>query len=154
MRTLAALAALGLAGASNSVNTTYGPITTSNTGNGVTIYRSIPYAAPPTGQLRFRAPQPPNPWSSPLDTSAYPNACPQIKLDGSVRRSQQPVEPGSTLTTSALVLTDSSLAASRARPWVELVVNGCSASPVTSHKRLFTRVFLQIFIGQEDCLCE
>lgn len=32
------------------------------TGNGVTRWRSIPYARPPVGRLRLRAPQPPIPW--------------------------------------------------------------------------------------------
>jgi len=31
-------------------------------GNGVTRWRSIPYARPPVGRLRLRAPQPPIPW--------------------------------------------------------------------------------------------
>ena len=29
---------------------------------GVTVYRGIPYAAPPIGQNRWRAPQPVEPW--------------------------------------------------------------------------------------------
>lgn len=32
-----------------------------------TIYRGIPYAAPPLGSLRWRAPQPPEPWDQTLD---------------------------------------------------------------------------------------
>ncbi len=30
--------------------------------NGVTVYKGVPYAAPPVGDLRWRAPQPPAPW--------------------------------------------------------------------------------------------
>lgn len=30
--------------------------------NDIHIWRGIPYAAPPTGQLRWRAPQPVAPW--------------------------------------------------------------------------------------------
>ena len=29
---------------------------------GVTVYRGIPYAAPPVGDLRWRQPQPVEPW--------------------------------------------------------------------------------------------
>ena len=30
--------------------------------DGVTVYKGVPYAAPPVGDLRWRAPQPPKPW--------------------------------------------------------------------------------------------
>ncbi len=30
--------------------------------NGVTVYKGVPYAAPPVGDLRWRAPRPPKPW--------------------------------------------------------------------------------------------
>ncbi|UQZ37345.1 para-nitrobenzyl esterase [Paenibacillus sp. PK3_47] len=31
--------------------------------DGVNVWRGVPFAAPPAGSLRFRAPQPPEPWS-------------------------------------------------------------------------------------------
>ena len=36
---------------------------------GITAFRSIPYAAPPTGELRFRPPVDPEPWVGELDAS-------------------------------------------------------------------------------------
>lgn len=46
---------------------------------GVHVFRSIPYAAPPVGVLRFARPQPHPGWSTPLDTATTdPDlACPQ-----------------------------------------------------------------------------
>ncbi len=41
-------------------------------------FLGIPYAAPPVGNLRWRAPQPAAPWRSPLDASKFGNHCPQF----------------------------------------------------------------------------
>src|SRR4051794_72420 len=35
------------------------------TANGADAFKGIPYAAPPIGDLRWRAPKPPQPWSTP-----------------------------------------------------------------------------------------
>ncbi len=47
------------------------------TRNGVNRWRSIPYAAPPVGPLRFRAPQPPEPWSGVRPCHSFGNCAPQ-----------------------------------------------------------------------------
>jgi carboxylesterase family protein/putative Ig domain-containing protein len=47
----------------------------------ILAYRGIPYAAPPTGNLRWRPPQPPASWSGIRDASAFGNLCPQITAD-------------------------------------------------------------------------
>lgn len=39
--------------------------------DGVNVWRGIPFAAPPVGGLRFRAPQPPEPWSSVKDAQEF-----------------------------------------------------------------------------------
>lgn len=59
--------------------------------NGVTVYRGIPYAQPPVGPLRWRAPQPLAPWTAPRDAFAFGKACPQV--GGSVPG--MPPEPSS-----------------------------------------------------------
>ncbi len=45
--------------------------------NGLTIYRGIPFAAPPVGELRWRAPQPLAPWTGTLKATAFKPACMQ-----------------------------------------------------------------------------
>lgn len=44
----------------------------------VDAFLSIPYAAPPVGPLRWKAPRPNQNWSGILKADKYPTACPQI----------------------------------------------------------------------------
>ena len=44
---------------------------------GLTVYRGIPYAAPPVGQLRWHPPQPTS-WKGMLDATHFKPACVQI----------------------------------------------------------------------------
>lgn len=46
----------------------------------VNIFRGIPYAAPPTGQNRFRPPQPAESWSGIRETILNGPICPQLNL--------------------------------------------------------------------------
>ncbi|HLY91621.1 MAG TPA: carboxylesterase/lipase family protein [Candidatus Angelobacter sp.] len=41
----------------------------------VRVYRGIPYAAPPVGDLRWKAPQPPASWQGVRQATAFPKAC-------------------------------------------------------------------------------
>jgi para-nitrobenzyl esterase len=45
--------------------------------NGVDVYEGIPFAAPPVGKLRWRAPQPVKPWKGVLLAARYRAACMQ-----------------------------------------------------------------------------
>ncbi len=49
---------------------------------GVHAWRGIPFAEPPVGPLRWRAPRPPEPWDGVREALAFGSACPQIALPG------------------------------------------------------------------------
>jgi para-nitrobenzyl esterase len=48
------------------------------TSNGTWAYFAIPYAAPPTGALRWQPPEPPGCWSAPLAATTFGSACLQL----------------------------------------------------------------------------
>lgn len=52
------------------VATTRGPVRGIER-DGIAVFRSIPYAAPPVGARRFRAPVPPEPWTEPYDATRF-----------------------------------------------------------------------------------
>jgi para-nitrobenzyl esterase len=59
-----------------------GPVRTesglvSGTGSDIVSFRGIPFAAPPTGELRWRPPAPAQPWQGIRQASEYGPACPQ-----------------------------------------------------------------------------
>jgi para-nitrobenzyl esterase len=56
--------------------TAFGPVRAVEQ-NGMMAYRAIPYAAPPLGALRWKAPVDPTPWTDPLAKTASANTCPQ-----------------------------------------------------------------------------
>ena len=58
------------------VETTHGPVRGVDDGR-VRVWKGIRYAAPPVGDLRFRAPQPPERWTEVADATRYGPACPQ-----------------------------------------------------------------------------
>jgi len=59
-----------------TVSTASGELRGVGEGNGV-VFKGIPYARPPVGDLRWREPQPPSPWSGVRDASLPSAACPQ-----------------------------------------------------------------------------
>ncbi|MGD0704400.1 MAG: carboxylesterase family protein [Trebonia sp.] len=60
--------------------TRYGKVRGAEIANGVLAWRGIPYAKPPVGDLRFRPPEPPEPWSGTRDALAYGDRSPQPEL--------------------------------------------------------------------------
>jgi para-nitrobenzyl esterase len=80
-----ALAALGFAAAGGaSAAGKSSPVATVSSGalRGITTsggyaFRGIPYAAPPTGDLRWRPPRPPASWNGVRDATQYAPSCPQ-----------------------------------------------------------------------------
>ncbi|GGB41865.1 carboxylic ester hydrolase [Sphingomonas metalli] len=76
---LAALAAAApVAPAAPVVRTDDGPVQGAALADGGAVFRGIPYAAPPVGPLRWRAPVRPRGWTRPRATVAEHAACPQI----------------------------------------------------------------------------
>src|SRR5579871_857090 len=47
--------------------------------DGVLRFNGIPYARPPVGHLRWRMPQPPEPWAGVRDASRFGNIAPQVE---------------------------------------------------------------------------
>ena len=46
----------------------------------VSAFLGVPYAAPPVGPLRWRAPRPAAPWTSVRKADHFGDACPQVKI--------------------------------------------------------------------------
>ena len=61
---------------SSVVETAYGPVRGADDGS-ITSWKGVRYAAPPTGDLRWRAPQPPEKWTEVADASELGRVCPQ-----------------------------------------------------------------------------
>jgi carboxylesterase 2 len=61
------------------VRTSYGSLqgAASDLNSGVTVYKGIPFATPPTGDLRWTAPTSPAPWSGVLNATTFGADCAQ-----------------------------------------------------------------------------
>jgi para-nitrobenzyl esterase len=72
---LALMAAAAPAMAQISQASVTGGTVTGTTVDGISQFKGIPFAAPPTGELRWKAPQPVTPWSGVRQTAAFAPAC-------------------------------------------------------------------------------
>ncbi|XP_075975054.1 esterase FE4-like [Anticarsia gemmatalis] len=79
---LISLALRSISGESIQVNvaqgTLEGQIATTVLNEKYYSFKGIPYAKPPVGELRFKAPQDPEPWEGVRNASAHGNVCPQV----------------------------------------------------------------------------
>ncbi|HEX8825031.1 MAG TPA: carboxylesterase/lipase family protein [Archangium sp.] len=65
-----------------------GPVVTTHRGpvqglaytDGSAAFLGIPYAAPPTGARRWRAPEAPEAWTMPREATRFGNVCPQVEM--------------------------------------------------------------------------
>jgi para-nitrobenzyl esterase len=65
-------------------STLAGPVVGSSDADNTIAWLGIPFAKAPVGDLRWRAPQPPEPWEAPRETIAFRDPCVQLSgpLDG------------------------------------------------------------------------
>ena len=59
------------------VTTTAGPVLGGRSENGAQTWLGVPFAAPPVGNLRWQAPEPPEAWRDPREALQHPPWCPQ-----------------------------------------------------------------------------
>jgi para-nitrobenzyl esterase len=74
--TIMALTSLSNAAISDPIRIEQGLLTGTNGDSAdVRVYRGVPFAAPPVGDLRWKAPQPPAPWQGVRQATEFSNAC-------------------------------------------------------------------------------
>jgi len=69
-----------LATVSAVVQTPDGPVSGVSIGNGITVFRGIPFAAPPVGDLRWQPPEAPIPWQGVTVADTFGPACMQPRV--------------------------------------------------------------------------
>lgn len=86
--------ASGIAAVSDPVRVEQGSLSgTHGTSADVHVYRGIPYAAPPVGDLRWKAPQPPASWQGVRKATEFSNACWQSQYPASAAIYQAKLPP-------------------------------------------------------------
>jgi para-nitrobenzyl esterase len=67
-----------------AVETNYGKVMGYQGQENTLVWLGIPFAQPPVGELRWRAPKDPEPWRGVLNTQQFSNACPQFSASGTL----------------------------------------------------------------------
>ncbi|MFJ8967136.1 carboxylesterase/lipase family protein [Lentzea sp. NPDC102401] len=76
-----------------TVHTAYGPVSGLRTADGaVEVFAGMPYAQPPVGELRWRAPVPPRPWTQVREAAAFADVPVQPSSAFWLRALQQTVD--------------------------------------------------------------
>jgi len=57
----------------------------------LTVYKGLPFAAPPIGEWRWRPPQPPRSWSGVLEANAFKPRCMQVGSSGPGSAADEPM---------------------------------------------------------------
>ena len=71
-----------------TVTTRYGQIEGTEPEANTLAWKGIPYAKPPVGKLRWKAPREPDPWDGVRETTRFGDRCSQFVRDGSVQGSE------------------------------------------------------------------
>jgi para-nitrobenzyl esterase len=74
--------ALAVPSAAAPVKTANGPVEGTKTDNGIQIFRGIPFAAPPVGDLRWKPPQPVENWTAVRAADKFAASCMQRRVFG------------------------------------------------------------------------
>jgi para-nitrobenzyl esterase len=89
-----ALTSAGVAAIADPVRVEQGLLAGTNGSSAdVRVYRGIPFAAPPTGDLRWKAPQPPVAWQGPRQATEFSNGCWQMQYPASAAIYQAKLPP-------------------------------------------------------------
>ena len=67
-----------------TVRTLYGPVTGFEGQADTWVWKAIPYAEPPIGALRWKAPRDPDPWTDPREETGYCSECPQYDIGSDI----------------------------------------------------------------------
>jgi para-nitrobenzyl esterase len=70
------------------VQTVYGPVQGFSDQSNTWVWKAIPYAKPPVGELRWKAPQDPDPWNTTRAETQFCSECTQYTLTGLVTGSE------------------------------------------------------------------
>jgi para-nitrobenzyl esterase len=89
-----ALSSSGIAAVTDPIRVEQGLLSGTNGSSGdVHVYRGIPYAAPPVGDLRWKAPQPPASWQRVRQATEFSKACWQTQYPASAAIYQAKLPP-------------------------------------------------------------